>query len=297
MPNEDTPTKVNSTLTTSPIYDIIWGMYCVPVAKPVQIESTSSPLYSSSDIYFCRSLVKFQEFPFQAFSSEILTYDQLNSTNNPQLRPKTEVCHISGIINKESVDLIRVLALLSGSTPCAANSSQQSIYLKEFIISELESLPAQLRAEALRIHTNNDKFTPTWYQEHPPFSLDSLNPMEEKNDRLSRDSTRSRDSEIFRASSRDRLISISQLRPRSLSRSRAGSFSRKDSESSLIERLTFSLRSMFENDNENSKTQNTQDLVKLNSPCGCGLLWESKALHKVFYFLFPFPSFPYYYYY
>lgn len=284
-------------------------MYCVPAPKLSQYDTTTSlPLYYSTDMYFCRSLVKYREFPFQAFGSELLKYnhsnlnkDEISSSSVPTSTTTTtttsfclkpENSHISGILNKEYLDLMRVLHLLSESAPTAANTSIQSVYLKEFLVSELEILLSQLRADTLRIHTLNDKYTPTWSQEHPPFNPDTLNLNEDQEERLSNESIKSQENIRPRSISRGRTPSFTQSRARSNSRtrsrsrskSRARSNSRRESESSLIERLTLSFKNVFESDNDNLQNKNNQQILQLNSPSGCGILWESKALHKVLIF-------------
>lgn len=233
-------------------------MYCVPAPQVSCGED--------EDLFYCRSLVKSREFPIQAFTNNVISTDHISPIDN--VHQPCQLSHLSALVNKEQLDLLRALRLIIESLPSSANASMQSIFLKEFTIAELGTLQAQLRADTLRIHTIKDKFTPTWASDHPSSILIESAIPDDTSDRFSTDS---RDSRIRRS----RTESKSFSRPRS----RANSWSsRRDSQSSLLGRLTSTVLSIFDNQEMLYTPSNT---VKPESPSGCGIIWEGKSLHKV----------------
>jgi hypothetical protein len=277
--------STNSTLSeVSPIYDIVWGMYCVPAPTRLHTRAGREGEHEDGgeveEVFFCRSLVKSREFPLQAYSSEYLPNTaQSEAIADPLLHHHS---HLSFVMNKEHLDLARAIHLIAESLPSSANSSMQSIFLKEFTMGELVTLPAQLRAETLRIHTIKDKLTNTWCADHPPAVVTGADETtgvgagvdERRSDRPSvRDS---QDSHSYPRHSRTESKSFS--RPRS----RATSRTSRHSQTSLIGRLTSTVLSIFDGEGGLRKGfQPLPDDVKLDSPCGFGILWEGKALQKV----------------
>jgi hypothetical protein len=264
MAENDSSSSVQSSTQTkvaiSPVYDVIWDMYPVPppVVRCASDQANKESFSQERDIFYCRTLVISREFPIHAF----LHLDDPSSPKSIQ----SESSHLIGIMMKEIFDLSNVMRLISD---CFSESSSQHIFLKEFAIRDLESLQAQLRAETLRIHTVNDRLTKTWSQDHPP-TLDAVH-----------DSLSERNSEeLHHSFDRSRPPS----RAFSLTRSRAGSFvsvdKRRDSESSLIERLTSTVLSLFDKDGGTNLSKHPE-VINPEAPCGCGLIWESSAVLKV----------------
>jgi hypothetical protein len=268
-----------STLSVSPIYDIVWGMYCVPAPKFFDSQQLSEAEAEAGDgeVFYCRSLVKTREFPLQAYSSEYLpSTAQSQQAATEDLLQSNHLSHLSMVMNKEHLDLARAIDLIASSLPSSASSSMQSIFLKEFTLAELGTLPSQLRAESLRVHTVKDKFTSSWCAEHPPASVSTIPTEETPVDDDDRSSAReSRDRSV--GPNRSRAESRSFSRPRS----RATSRSSRHSQTSLIGRLTSTVLSIFDGEGGQGKFQPLLETVQLESPSGCGMIWEGKALQKV----------------
>jgi hypothetical protein len=300
--NSSTNAASVAILSVSPVYDIIWGMYCVPAPK---LHATGA---EEESLFLCRTLVKSREFPIQAYPEYLSATSNSSQLPTELLLNQSNASHLSALLNKEQIDLIQTLRLIKDSlpspvAPAAAMTTEpasssgssdavQSIYLKEFTIAELASLQGQLRAESLRVHTIKDKFTSSWSADHPSYvpppeaQADAEGDGDERFD--DRSSTDSRDSRQSRGVRRSRTQSRSFSRPRSRGNSWNSRHNSQSSNLSLLGRLTSTVRSIFDGDGiygsgfGSGRIQSIPESIRpIESPCGCGIIWEGKALLKV----------------